>query len=231
MQENIEKIIQKISQNVPDSISLLEVFENDESYCYDYGDDGIITYSIKTDRSCYTKVAEYIYSQDFYSFRNELNIRCRLLEREPELVHAEVGQFVLIWSDFMFEEDEESNVGIVSSKIEKDGKFFYSVKNFYYLAQYSEIQLKINNDIDRESYTGFLRVLTKEEFIERLKIKALSTYNTEKDSLERSYNRSLEETDKVVNLIHSNHKVLNKSCLYINEDVIQENGLSSYLGV
>jgi len=120
----------------------------------------------------------------------------------PELVPAELGNFVLIYSQHTAN-DADSDVGIVSSKmVDENGDICYGCRY---------IQISLNNQfisslydfqITEENYggypTGFLKVLTKEEVTKHLQGQLADALEKELDGAKKKFERSTEQLPKLI---------------------------------
>lgn len=159
-------------------------------------DDGFYVVEVEVDRKDFRRANELENFFDTY--------RIRWAQKTPKLVPAEVGNFVLIYSEHESSEAEAA-VGLVSAKYtEENGQVYYGCRY---------IKISLNNmfansmydfELTEENYggypKGFLKVLTSEELKNHIQNQLQVAFEAELKSVEALYKRSTENLDRVISL-------------------------------
>lgn len=122
---------------------------------------------------------------------SDFSVRWR--QRTPELVSAEVGDLVLIYSEHDGN-DEDSDVGLVYSKFtNENGEVYYGCRYIQIGLDNQFINRLYDFAISKEDYggypTGFLKVLTKEETIAHLRRQLEVALKKEQEATKTKFER------------------------------------------
>lgn len=135
----------------------------------------------------------------------EYSVRWR--QRCPPLVGAELGNFVLIFSEHS-STDEESDVGLVSSKyVDEQGEVCYGCRYIRIGLNDSFADRHYDFEISQENYggfpTGFLKVLTPEEVIQHLSRNLDTAFEKEKEAVQAKYENSVRSLPGVIDSLQN----------------------------
>lgn len=206
-QADVTELVNNIIKSNNLSAEIIEI-END--------DDTFLNVVVEVDRSDFVRASVV---ENFHG-----TYRISWQQKTPTLVHANVGDLVLIFNE-REATDAESDVGLVSAKyIREDGSVYYGCRH---------IQISLNNmfvdDMDDfqltyENYsghpTGFLKILSQEELKEHLKQQLLLALDKELEAVNARFQRSTANLDKLISfltntkLIKSEHIELDKKDSY-----------------
>lgn len=167
-------------------------------------DDGYCSVEVEVKREDYERA---IMVRD--DFSGNYSIRWR--QKVPPLVGAQVGDFVLLFSDY-HSTDEDSEVGLVSAKYtEENGDVHYGCR-------YIKIGLHdnfVNNlydfELTAEDYggfpTGFLRILTPEETQNHLQLQLDVAVKAELETAQFKYEKSTKALPSLIAALKTGKKV------------------------
>ena len=92
-------------------------------------------------------------------------------QQKPEMLMPEVGDLVLIWDQHSFN-DENSDIGLISSKFEQNGEIHYGCRYIFPSLNNEFLSNTYDFHLTEENYGGdhisFLKILNQEEAISHL---------------------------------------------------------------
>ena len=155
------------------------------------------------------EVARKDYDRVFTINNGDLFISWR--QRQPEFVGAEVGDFVLIYSEHVAT-DAESEVGLISSKFtEEDGSVYYGCRYIQIGLDNTFVNHLYDFELTKEDYggyhKGFLKVLTAEEVISHLKNQLKVAKEKELQDTQVKFERSVNSLPKLIDSLKNVKKV------------------------
>lgn len=139
----------------------------------------------------------------------------KILQKEPNLIQANVGDIVLIYNP-KIAIDEDSAIGIVSSKIKQDEKNVYGCR--YFLVQYECLRKFALSEENYGGYhSGFLKILTTEEANLHFERKVSKHLDTQLKSIQSQINNAEKDTKLFIESL-SHCKVVDQQRLYLDSN-------------
>ncbi len=159
---------------------------------------------VQVDRKDYERAfsTDYGYNRDYHISWHQ---------KVPELVGAEVGDFVLIFCDH-YANDAESGVGLVSSKnTQEDDSVSYGCKYIKVGLNNNFVDKHYNFELTSEDYggfqAGFLRVLTQQEIIDHLRVQLDVALKNELESVQKRFDDSIQVLPNLIGALSFSKKV------------------------
>jgi hypothetical protein len=193
--ENIKNGILKIVKKLDPTIDIKEINIEDEA--------NFTRFNLVVSREQYVLARKLIWSDDFYCQKYKLSEESFLInvKEQVSLIHAKIGDYVLIHTDLFFRSDEESHVGIVSSIRMKNNNPLYGVKVFVPCKGGVEFE-HLSNEEYTGYHTGFLKILTKQEAKKHF-LKQIVKYQKEKLNQIKKLFSKKETNERVNNIFES----------------------------
>lgn len=149
---------------------------------------------------------DYKRACSFYGDSDHHSINWR--QKTPELIGAEVGNLVLIYSHRMVGSED---VGLVSSKFTEDGNVYYGCRYLLlglgnqFVSNLHDFEL--TGEIHGGFHLGFLKVLTPEQALELLQVKLGVAFEKEKESVQTRYERANKNLKSLVDYLGTTKKI------------------------
>jgi hypothetical protein len=152
----------------------------------EYEEDNYWIVYVEVDRKDYRK------ANLLDSFLESLSLNFN--QKQPELLHAEVGDLVLIYDDYQ-SENEESDLGLVSSKyIRENGVIYYGCRYIKVGLHDSFVNSMYDFEITAENYggykDGFLAILNEQQAIAHLSNQLISAHKAEVSNAKQRFENS-----------------------------------------
>lgn len=184
----------------------------------EYGENSII---LVVPRATYAKVIDTDFYLKITDIASEFDNFVSFYQQTPTLVEAKVGEFVLIYNKHQAS-DEDSHVGIVSSKIlvtpEGKAQNLYGCRYILIGLGNSFVPSHYHFVLSEENYggfhKGFLKTLKPDEVIEILKKRLEFQYEEEKNRIEDKKVKTLDDLPNFINTINGGYITTNERLLH-----------------